>query len=131
MLCFGPAVAWFLYAAQSVPHATVPEAGPIALGILGALYFPMALLGLTVSSNWEGLLPHIVIPSIVRSLAAYVVLCVTLAVFAAVSAGLGRLLDVVPILGALVRGVLWFYEMGFLGFALGRFYRAYEGSLRF
>lgn len=131
ILCCGPAVALATYAAQSSPIAPGLRMGVIALSVAGGLYFPMALLGLTISSNWEGLLPHIVIPSIVRSIPAYLLLCATLAGFGAVAGTLDHFLKGIPVAGALVRGVLSFYELGFLGFALGRFYRAYEGMLKF
>lgn len=131
LLCFGPALAWTIYAlnAQSHPHE-IPV-GALVLFVIGALYFPMALLALTISNNWEGVLPHIVLPSIAKSLPAYGALCLTLAMFAALAGVARHVLNEIPLLGALVAGVFSFYQLGFLGFALGRFYRAYEGTLRF
>jgi hypothetical protein len=89
---FGPAFLWSRWG---------PEAGvawvAVGLGVLGAFYFPMALVGVALADSVAGLNPLVVVPSILRILGHYLVAFGLVVVLFAVEFGGNWLAARVPI----------------------------------
>src|SRR3954452_5744658 len=88
---------------------------------VGAIYFPMALLAVAVTDNFLALSPHVVMPSILRVLAPYLVACLVLGLLLVVRIGFEVLMGFVPVpfLPSIVLGFVSLYflviEMRILG----------------
>lgn len=83
---FAPAIAVFFLLKGSVEGAEMGVA-IIAAIVVGALYFPMALLAVAVSDSFVALSPHIVVPSMIRTILPYTVTLLVLGVLVGVRFG--------------------------------------------
>jgi hypothetical protein len=104
--------------------------------IIGALYFPMALLAVAVSDNFLALSPHIVLPSMIKVFVPYSVTFVVLAVLASVRVGAGLAAAFVPveevpwnIAVTLVMGFVSLYVLTVEMRVLGLMFRSYRNRL--
>lgn len=91
LVSFGPMLVWSMW--QGGDNAGVM----LALGGLGAFYFPMALVGISMADSIGGLNPLVLLPSIARILGHYLVAFVLVAVIAAVKLGGDWLAAMLPI----------------------------------
>jgi hypothetical protein len=94
LLCFGPALLYSL----------LGEDARITWVLLGAgmFYLPMALLGVAMFDSIGGVIPMLVIPSIIRLPAEYTVACVIMGTAFAVALAGQVLAGVVPLVGGLM-----------------------------
>jgi hypothetical protein len=104
--------------------------------IVGALYFPMALLAVAVSDNFLALSPHIVLPSMIKVFVPYAVTFVVLALLASVRVGTGVAAAFVPveevpwnIAVTLVMGFVSLYVLTVEMRVLGLMFRSYRDRL--
>jgi hypothetical protein len=67
LICIAPALACLVFGGDSLKSAS------IALAILGAFYFPMALLAVGMSDNILAVNPLVIIPSILKIVPIYLV----------------------------------------------------------
>jgi hypothetical protein len=88
LCCFGPAWALYTFGDRGNP---LVMGGAMALLLGGGLYFPMALLVVGTTDNFLGLHPLVVVPSILRVIGPYLVVCLILAVLLGVRIGGGVL----------------------------------------
>jgi hypothetical protein len=115
LVCFGPAIIFGIWAVTSGASGGAPNPslgiGLIILGILGALYYPMALLAVAMFDSVVALSPHVVIPAVFRvPLEYFVVLVLAAVIFAAYAAQVLILSRVnVPIVPELVASFVWLY----------------------
>jgi hypothetical protein len=122
-LCFGPAVAVLVAAEMKHPDAPEPDlllAG--GLGFAGALYFPMAALGVAMFDSLAALNPLLVFRAIFAVPAHYLLTLVVFAGLIAVQALTGELANAVPYLGALVDQFDALWSAFFLSRVLGGLY---------
>ncbi|HEY3862779.1 MAG TPA: FHA domain-containing protein [Verrucomicrobiae bacterium] len=96
--CLSPAV---LCASYAGPQARLLTQ---LLGLIGFLYFPMALLALSQTESFLAVSPHIVIPSIARAPAEYGVCCLLFGGLMAFTAFMPRIMEAAPVL-------LWRYAV--------------------
>ena len=138
VVCFGPAWLFGLDAlletALSQSHE-VPMGSALAaagLGLLGIGYFPMALLAVAMADSCTGLNPVVIIPSILRVPAQYLVACcLLLGVFIALIAGrVGREFIPIPLLPTLVSSVVCFYLLLVQMRILGLLYHTSQDRLK-
>lgn len=66
-----PAMAYVFFAAQLGFDPWILG----ALTVFGAVYFPMALLAVTILDRMGGMSPHIVLPAIIRAMPHYLIAC--------------------------------------------------------
>lgn len=122
-LCFGPTFAVLKIAEanhQEVPESDLLLAG--GLGFVGALYFPMAALGVAMFDSLAALNPLLVLRAIFAVPAHYLLTLVVFAGLIAVQALTGELADAVPYLGALVDQFDALWSAFFLARVLGGLY---------
>ncbi len=122
-LCFGPAFAVLTIAEAN--HRTVPESDLLlagGLGFVGALYFPMAALGVAMFDSLAALNPLLVLRAIFAVPAHYLLTLVVFAGLIAVKALTGELADAVPGLGVLVDQFDALWSAFFLSRVLGGLY---------
>ncbi len=114
-LCFGPAIGFALVAADQAETSGQAAWGPLAaaigLGIAGALYLPMALLGVSMADGLAGVNPLLVMPSILRIPLEYGTVCGFLLLALAVNYGGQWALNLVriPILTGLLSWFVFLY----------------------
>jgi hypothetical protein len=116
VICLGPA--WFAFGQALTEHSiggqwpvgTLVVAGILAL--IGLAYLPMALLGLAMADSLAGLNPLLIVPSMFRVPAEYLVTCCVIAavLIVQVAAEIGLRRVPVPVLPALVS---WFITLYF------------------
>jgi len=117
LVCLGPS--WFVFGkavadyalAGQWPVGTLLLAGVLAL--LGLIYLPMALLGVAMADSLAGLNPLLIIPSIFRVPAEYLVTCCVIAAVFIVQVISEIALEFVPI-PILPSLVSWFITLYFL-----------------
>jgi len=117
LVCLGPG--WFIFGKAFADHAltgqwpigTLVLAG--ALALMGLSYLPMALLGVAMADSLAGLNPLLVIPSIFRVPAEYLVTCCVIAAVFIVQVVSEIALEFVPI-PVLPSLVSWFITLYFL-----------------
>jgi hypothetical protein len=80
LVSFLPALGYTFWLAK---NGEQPDLGLLGCLGFGALYFPMAILGIIEFGSFTGALPHIVMPAIFRSLPGYLFALVALAVVVA------------------------------------------------
>jgi hypothetical protein len=106
---------------------------PILIAVLAAcgFYFPMALLAVGVTDRFLALSPHIVVPSILRVLAPYLVACLVLATLAGLRFGMAWGLDFVPIpiVPSIIDGFVSLYFLIVEMRILGLLFRSYRHRL--
>lgn len=122
-LCFGPAFAVLVAAEMKSPEAAEPNlllAG--GLGLAGAVYFPMAALGVAMFDSLAALNPLLVLRAIFAVPGHYLLTLVVFAGLIAVQALTGELADAVPYLGALVDQFDALWSAFFLSRVLGGLY---------
>lgn len=114
-LCFGPAIGFAIVAGNQSEATGQTAWGPlvaaITLGVGGALYLPMALLGVSMADGLAGVNPLLVIPSILRVPLEYGTACGLLLLALAVNSLGQRALGLVriPILTGLVSWFVFLY----------------------
>lgn len=96
---------------------------------LGALYFPMAVLGSSVWGNLYGALPHIVLPGIWRAMPLYLLAVPGLAIALGVCAAAEEYGGRIPIVGGLVATVVSLYSLMMQARVTGLIYRAKREEL--
>jgi len=100
------------------------------LGIAGAVYLPMGVLGVVLFEGPEGMSPLVVIPSIVKVGPAYLVAWLVLAAcFGIESAIGGHLIAPIPIIGPLLAYIVFLYFLMAEMRVLGLIYNCYERRL--
>ena len=122
-LCFGPAFAVLKIAEAN--HREIPESDLLlagGLGFAGALYFPMAALGVAMFDSLAALNPLLVFRAIFAVPAHYLLTLVVFAGLIAVQALTGELANAVPYLGALVDQFDALWSAFFLSRVLGGLY---------
>jgi hypothetical protein len=128
IVSFAPAIAVTFLFHDHALHAPILIA---ALAICGC-YLPMALLAVAVSDNFFALSPHVVLPSIVRVAAPYLVACILLGALVAVRWGVAHALSFlhIPILPAILDGFVSLYLLIVEMRILGLLFRCYRERLR-
>jgi hypothetical protein len=103
----------------------------IAAIVLGAVYFPMALLAVSVSDSFVALSPHIVVPSIFRVFVPYLVTLVFVGLIAGLQIATTIGLDEVkmPVLPAVVGGFVSLYLTSVMMRGLGLLFRCHRERL--
>jgi hypothetical protein len=91
-----------------------------------ALYWPMAVLGFAWGSSAAFLLPHLVIPAILRTISGYWVVAVSLAVLTAGTGAALALAQLVPVVGGVIGYSCALYGLVAQGRLLGLFHRRYR-----
>ena len=132
LVSFGPGLALLIFSGENV----VLEMLAIPMLLLGAFYFPMALLAVAVSDNFVALSPHIVVPSMFRVFLPYSVAFIMLAIlFAARMAG-GWAVNLIPleliplkILATLLMGFVSLYLLTVNMRVLGLLFLKYRARL--
>jgi hypothetical protein len=94
-----------------------------------ALYWPMAVLGFAWGSSAAFLLPHLVIPAILRTIGGYWVVAASLAVLAAGTGLAFALAQLVPLVGGLIGYSCALYGFVSQGRLLGLFHRRYREQI--
>jgi hypothetical protein len=119
LFCFGPALLW----ARLAPDGLTAWGGGLLVG-LGAFYFPMALVGVALSDSIAGVNPVVIVPSILRIVGQYLIVCALMVCLVAVQlAGewLARALPV-PILPTFGMQFITLYLVIVIGRVLGVLY---------
>jgi hypothetical protein len=122
-LCFAPAFAVLKIAEAN--HREIPDSDLLlagGLGFAGALYFPMAALGVAMFDSLAALNPLLVFRAIFAVPAHYLLTLVVFAGLIAVQALTGELANAVPYLGALVDQFDALWSAFFLSRVLGGLY---------
>lgn len=127
---FAVAIGVFFLFRDGEDNSTVGPA-VIAAIALGAIYFPMALLAVSVSDSFVALSPHIVVPSIFRVFLPYLVtlVFVGLIVGLQVGAAVGLEMLEIPILPAVVMGFVSLYLTSVTMRGLGLLFRCHRSKL--
>lgn len=97
--------------------------------MMGVIYFPMAALASVVADHFGAALPHIVLPSILRTLPGYLGSVLVFAVGAGVVLGIQWMASVVPILGALLSAAVGLYGLMAGARIIGLLYRTHLEQL--
>ena len=123
LLCLAPGPVLMLLSRVGTPAADLGLFWlSVVLTVLGALYYPMALLAVAMADSLAGMSPMLVIPSILKVPGQYLVACGVLGLLVVgehvTRAGLARLAPI-PLLPGALRGFLSLYclavEMRILG----------------
>ena len=125
LVSFGP---WMLTTRLMPPEGR--WLSPALLG-LGCAYFPMAVLAVTIYDDLAALNPILVLISVARTLARYLILCLFLGVAVGAAWVSERATGgpIAPVLGTVLSGVLWAYA-GLVGArAIGWFYYCSKDQL--
>ncbi len=128
--CFGPAYAVFAVARLQNPENPAPNllwAG--ALGLAGAVYFPMAALSVAMFDSLSALNPLHVFRSILAVPGHYLLTLLSFGGLLTVKAFAGELAGAVPYVGALVDQFDALWSAFFLSRVLGGLYRVNQGRL--
>ncbi|MDB6071774.1 MAG: hypothetical protein JWL81_2945 [Verrucomicrobiales bacterium] len=91
--------------------------------LVGAIYFPMAILNIIISNEWEGAMPQRVVPRIIKAMPGYLGLTGLLLASLVASYALNALLGRVPFLGGLLSAGAWLYFAMAEARLAGLFYR--------
>ena len=83
VVSFVPAIV----APHLIPGTELDGIAQLAMLVIGAFYFPMALLAVAMTDNFVALSPHVVLPSIVRVFIPYIVTFLLLASLIGIRAG--------------------------------------------
>lgn len=128
IVSFAPAIAVAILLQNHALYVPILVA---ALALCGC-YLPMALLAVAVSDNFFALSPHIVLPSMARVAAPYLVACIMLAAVVGVRWGVAHALSFVPvpILPAIVDGFVSLYFLMVEMRILGLLFRCHRDRLR-
>ncbi len=127
VLCLMPGLFWFFRAVAALDHGGTVGAVvlPLVLVVVGALYLPMALLGVAMMDTVGGVNPVLVIPSILRIPGSYLAACFVLflavggaMVFDILMGGLAK----IPILPGALSGFVGLYLLAVEGRILGLIY---------
>lgn len=139
--CFGPALGVILWLASDVISGVGANAAPVQMKTLlvllvplllgGALYFPMALLAVSMFDSLAGLNPMLVIPSMFKAKMEYlVVLLVSAGVFVMIVVKAVAVIYIpIPILPSLVSAGISLYLFMVEVRLLGLLYRARRHEL--
>lgn len=127
---FAVAIGVFFLFKDGADDSTIGPA-VIAAIVLGAIYFPMALLAVAVSDSFVALSPHIVIPSMFRVFLPYLVTLLVVGLLAGVRVGahFGMLLVEVPLLPSVVMGFVSLYLLVVMMRVLGLLFRCHRERL--
>jgi hypothetical protein len=100
------------------------------LGVLGVLYFPMAMVTVVMHDSLQGLNPLTVLGGIAKTCSSYVMACAVLVMAFLVCIALEWGVRIpVPLLGELVQGIISFYFIIVEMRILGLIYRCHEHRL--
>ena len=125
LFSFAPAVLF----AFSLPVGSASDVILFALMGVGLIYFPMAILAVGILGTFRGLLPHIVVPSILKAGGLYwAIVGILFAVFVVKIYLLGFLAEIF-IVGALVSALVSMLTLMINGRLLGLLYRNKEEEL--
>lgn len=122
---FGPALLYVMLA----PASGMKETIYLCLVGAGVIYFPMAMLAVTVLGYLGALSPHIVLPAIFRAGWLYGVAVLLLVLIYMTEVFLGKLLEGHLILGPLVMAVVTSYTLMTNARTLGVIYRERQEEL--
>ncbi len=131
VVSFAPAIGVFFLLKGDADASTIGLA-MIAAVIVGAIYFPMALLAVAVSDSFVALSPHIVVPSMFRVFLPYVVTLVVVGLLVAVRIGshFGMLLLAdIPFLPSVLMGFVSLYLLVVMMRVLGLLFRCHRARL--
>lgn len=124
LFCYAPAFLYFLFTAFS--GSTNPLL-VLVLIFLGSLYYPMALMAVAMSGRFTALLPFIVIPSILKAPAQYMIALVAFFVILVINGVLQALVTPrIPFIGILVQAAMTIYFLMVEMRILGLLYNANE-----
>ena len=120
-----PAIAYYL----AVPEDNRIEFVALMLDWLGKVYFPMALLSYVMQGNVWSLLPHQVLPSIVRSWSGYLIVTGLLVSMGLISDAAFAMTQFISWLWPLLGFLVWLWFIMVHGRLLGLFYLRYQQRL--
>lgn len=130
IVSFLPAIGVF-FLLKGNADAPAMGAALIAALVAGAVYFPMALLAVAVSDSFVALSPHIVVPSMFRVIAPYIVCCLALGILVGLRIGVeaGMSMVGIPLLTRVVTGFISLYILVVEMRILGLLFRSYRHRL--
>ena len=120
-----PAIAYYL----AVPEDNRIELVALMLDWLGKIYFPMALLSYVMQGNVWSLLPHQVLPSILRSCSGYLIVTGLLVAMGLISDAAFAMTQFISWLWPLLGFLVWLWFIMVHGRLLGLFYLRYQQRL--
>jgi len=130
LFCMLPALGWFFQMVRGEADR-VPGGGLVLLGLvcLGLLYLPMGLTAVALFNTAAALNPVVVVGSIFRIPLQYLAACAALLVALVARVVFSAGFVPVPILGAVVEGLVAFYLLTVEMRVLGLLYHANRGKL--
>jgi hypothetical protein len=123
LVCYAPAVLALLGLGLDLPGI----ASCVTLGLLGSLYYPMALLSVALNGSVMGTRPGIVVPGIGAVTGPYLAICAILSLTFGLSWFFLAVIDAfVPYVGAALSGFVSLYLVTVQMRLLGMLYFTYE-----
>ena len=129
IISFFPAIVYVVALLWGYRDGDGQELVLTVLLLLGALYFPMALLASTLHDSLSGASPFVVIPAIVRVALPYAAACGAMGIAVYSSAMLTASASAVPVLGGVLVQIVSLYFLMVVMYILGIIYRLYEDRL--